>query len=160
MVLEPRTALFHSWWKNQILNQYQKHKVSNFIVAWSNFNSEFKITKYLGNLVKLVGKNFEDLVVNNENDVFIKFYAPWCGHCKAMAEDWAKLADEYADDQSMVIAEFDATANDTRKFLWTQSDSVEPLTCDLKQTFSRERIRLYRISNIVLGSSWRQEQSS
>ena len=121
---------------------------------------EFKITKHLGNLVKLVGKNFEDLVVNNENDVFIKFYAPWCGHCKAMAEDWAKLADEYADDQSMVIAEFDATANDTRKFLWTQSDSVEPLTCDLKQTFSRERIRLYRISNIVLGSSWRQEQSS
>ena len=94
---------------------------------------EFKITKHLGNLVKLVGKNFEDLVVNNENDVFIKFYAPWCGHCKAMAEDWAKLADEYADDQSMVIAEFDATANDTRKFLWTQSDSVEPLTCDLKK---------------------------
>ena len=84
--------------------------------VWSNFNSSFKITKYLGNLVKLVGKNFEDLVVNNENDVFIKFYAPWCGHCKAMAEDWAKLADEYADDQSMVIAEFDATANDTRKF--------------------------------------------
>ena len=68
-----------------------------------------------GNLIKLVGKNFEDLVVNNENDVFIKFYAPWCGHCKAMAEDWAKLADEYADDKSMVIAEFDATANDTRK---------------------------------------------
>ena len=74
------------------------------------------ITKNLGNLVKLVGKNFEDLVVNNENDVFIKFYAPWCGHCKAMAEDWAKLADEYADDKSMVIAEFDATANDTREF--------------------------------------------
>ena len=66
--------------------------------------------------MKLVGKNFEDLVVNNESDVFIKFYAPWCGHCKAMAEDWAKLADEYADDKSMVIAEFDATANDTREF--------------------------------------------
>ena len=75
-----------------------------------------KIIKNLGNLVKLVGKNFEDLVVNNESDVFIKFYAPWCGHCKAMAEDWAKLADEYADDKSMVIAEFDATANDTREF--------------------------------------------
>jgi len=75
-------------------------------------NSE-PVPETQGNLVKLVGKNFEDLVINNENDVFIKFYAPWCGHCKAMAEDWAKLADEYADDKSMVIAEFDATANDT-----------------------------------------------
>ena len=79
-------------------------------------NWALKSFKNLGNLVKLVGKNFEDLVVNNESDVFIKFYAPWCGHCKAMAEDWAKLADEYADDKSMVIAEFDATANDTREF--------------------------------------------
>ena len=124
-VHEPRTVSFHSWWKNQILNQYQKHKVFNrfyiigihwqLILKWESHEFSSKIIKNLGNLVKLVGKNFEDLVVNNESDVFIKFYAPWCGHCKAMAEDWAKLADEYADDKSMVIAEFDATANDTRE---------------------------------------------
>ena len=94
--------------------------IGNSQTDWSEMRDSkalsSKIIKNLGNLVKLVGKNFEDLVVNNESDVFIKFYAPWCGHCKAMAEDWAKLADEYADDKSMVIAEFDATANDTREF--------------------------------------------
>ena len=65
---------------------------------------------------ELTGAEFKAEVA--KGPVFAKFYAPWCGHCKAMAEDWAKLADEYADDKSMVIAEFDATANDTRKDLF------------------------------------------
>lgn len=40
--------------------------------------------------------------------VFVKFYAPWCGHCKAMAADYEKLG-QAAEGKEYVIAEVDAT---------------------------------------------------
>jgi len=42
--------------------------------------------------------------------VFLKFFAPWCGHCKALAPAWSKLMDEYVDSATVVVAESDCTA--------------------------------------------------
>jgi len=41
--------------------------------------------------------------------VFIKFYAPWCMHCKAMKEDWDKLMEEYSDHDTTYVGEVDCT---------------------------------------------------
>ena len=40
--------------------------------------------------------------------VFVKFYAPWCGHCKSMAPDYIKLG-AASEGKEYVIAEVDAT---------------------------------------------------
>jgi len=46
-------------------------------------------------IIILDDNNFDKLVLKDEkNTWFIKFYAPWCGHCKAMIPDWEKLAAE------------------------------------------------------------------
>jgi protein disulfide-isomerase A1 len=56
----------------------------------------------------LVWKSWDEI---GQKKTFVKFYAPWCGHCKTLAPIWEELADAYADDDSIVIAKYDATAN-------------------------------------------------
>jgi len=65
-----------------------------------------------GPLTVVVGKNFKELVLDETKDVLVKYYAPWCGHCKKLAPIWDELAEEYKDVKNLVIAKFDSTANE------------------------------------------------
>ena len=44
-----------------------------------------------------------------ERAVYIKFFAPWCGHCKAMAPAWEALTKDYEDSETLFVAECDCT---------------------------------------------------
>jgi protein disulfide-isomerase A1 len=59
----------------------------------------------------IVAKTWNDIVNQGSKHVFVKFYAPWCGHCKSLAPIWTELAEKVKDKENVVIAKFDATAN-------------------------------------------------
>ena len=44
--------------------------------------------------------------------MLVEFYAPWCGHCKSLEPKYKKLAKKLQKRDDIVVAKFDATAND------------------------------------------------
>lgn len=64
----------------------------------------------------VVGKNYKDIVLDDEKDVLIEFYAPWCGHCKTLAPIYDELGDLFFDhpeiSKKVTVAKIDATTNE------------------------------------------------
>ncbi|KAF4018061.1 hypothetical protein G4228_009781 [Cervus hanglu yarkandensis] len=60
----------------------------------------------------VVAENFDEIVNNENKDVLIEFYAPWCGHCKNLEPKYKELGEKLRKDPNIVIAKMDATAND------------------------------------------------
>lgn len=64
-----------------------------------------------GDVVVLTPDNFHTYVGNTAG-AFVEFYAPWCGHCKALAPDWSTLGTTFKSSRSeVVIGKVDADAH-------------------------------------------------
>mmetsp|Transcript_10870 Transcript_10870/g.14139 ORF Transcript_10870/g.14139 Transcript_10870/m.14139 type:complete len:214 (+) Transcript_10870:199-840(+) len=73
-----------------------------FFVLISFASAELK-----GDVIPLTEQDFSSKT--KEGSWFIKFYAPWCGHCKSLAPIWEELAEELDDEVN--VAKVDCTVN-------------------------------------------------
>lgn len=68
---------------------------------WSNLKGGTAV-------VQLTSSNFKDFIQNKS--VLVMFYAPWCGHCKAMKSAFAEAAENLKkEDMNAVLAAVDGT---------------------------------------------------
>jgi len=58
--------------------------------------------------IEVTSDNFDTLT--SGKTVFLKFYAPWCGHCKKIAPDWEKLEKEWDGHAVGFVGSVDCTA--------------------------------------------------
>jgi protein disulfide-isomerase A1 len=94
-----------------------QQNLQKFIDNWNSNKIEAEIKSEdipttQGPVIKVVGKTFKSIVKDPTKDVLVKIYAPWCGHCKAIAPIYEDLAKAVSNNPNLIIADVDATAND------------------------------------------------
>ncbi|KAJ6334422.1 hypothetical protein OIU76_008106 [Salix suchowensis] len=67
-----------------------------------------KIAAVPSSVAVLTADNFNDIVLDENKDVLVEFYAPWCGHCKNLAPTYEKVAAAFKSEKDVVVANLDA----------------------------------------------------
>eukprot|EP00750_Incisomonas_marina_P009866 INCI16165.1.p1 GENE.INCI16165.1~~INCI16165.1.p1 ORF type:complete len:511 (-),score=101.83 INCI16165.1:915-2447(-) len=78
-----------------------------------------------GEVVKVVGQTFDEVVVNSDHWVLLQIFAPWCGHCKLLDPIWEEVAKSRAHDPRVVVAQIDGTANEHQRLNFIGFPSIQ-----------------------------------
>ncbi|XP_043667732.1 thioredoxin domain-containing protein 5 homolog [Vespula pensylvanica] len=69
-------------------------------------------------VLSLTADSFEHTVEKGIS--FVKFFAPWCGHCKRLAPIWEELGRKFFANENVHIAKVDCTLNSSRQLCYEQ----------------------------------------
>lgn len=65
-----------------------------------------------GVVLHLTSPSFDHAISNGVT--IVKFFAPWCGHCKRLVPTWDELAGKYVGNKDVKVAKVDCTLTDNK----------------------------------------------
>ena len=131
-------------------NIIDKRKIVDFVNKWYenkliNTPNITLPTSIKNNVISTNVNKFDRDVINNNFDVIVKFFAPWCGHCKKLAPIYQKLANFYSDkNKRLKFVEIDATVNEIPGiiiegyptiYLYKRNDKSHPILYNGEDTY-------------------------
>lgn len=69
-------------------------------------------------VARLTGNSFEHAI--EKGVTIVKFFAPWCGHCKRLAPTWDDLATKFIGNLNVKVAKVDCTLSDNKELCSSQ----------------------------------------
>jgi len=117
----------------------------DFVESWQSG----KLTADKDPILAVTSDTFEQYVMDAGRDVLVEFYAPWCGHCKALAPEYKNVGIHYADDNTIRIVKMDATKHSHKSAtiksyptlkLYPRSDKKKPIDLEFKAARNKQHI--------------------
>ncbi len=71
---------------------------------------DYDVVDQQSEVYELTSKTF-DKVLAKQGFLFVKFYAPWCSHCREIAGTWTELAQRLGNNKNVRVAKVDCTTN-------------------------------------------------
>ncbi len=99
--------------------------------------------EYDGNVMIATDANFQEILTQTQNEkkiLFVNFYAPWCGHCKALAPEYEKFAQQIKNDDKL-----------KDKFMVIKVDcTIETHICNTYEVKGYPTIKIFDFRNEIL----------
>uniref|UniRef100_A0A9J8BCN5 protein disulfide-isomerase n=1 Tax=Cyprinus carpio carpio TaxID=630221 RepID=A0A9J8BCN5_CYPCA len=104
---------------------------------------------------ELVGMNFEIVAFNHNKNVIVLFYAPWSSESRALFPLWEELAEHFRENEDVVVAKIDVTANDVNIHLREKYPSIKLFPAVYSERVSgllqlTVYVALHNISDLIL----------